>query len=260
MKKNFIFKFLISIFFIFIVSIKCYSSQATFVSLSPALTEIMFAIGAQDMLKGVSTACTYPKEAQKKEKIGDNFFVNEEKILTIKPNYILAFDSSSFALNKYKRFGIKPLCLQNQDINDVYNNILTLGKLTGKLENANKVVSYTKMRIAKANTHHNKKILYLIQTTPLISIGKKSFITDIIEKSGNVSVTKNLNTFYPAISEEYAISQQPDIIVLSFYSNDKRIKKLFPNAKIVFMTSENNDIINRPSNRVYKSVEFFAGL
>ena len=68
MKKNFIFKFLISLFVLFCTSISLSAKEATFVSLSPALTEIMFAIGAQENLKGVSTACTYPKEAQKKEK------------------------------------------------------------------------------------------------------------------------------------------------------------------------------------------------
>ena len=65
MKKNFIYKFLISfIVSVFLFSNVCFS-EPTFVSLSPALTETMFAINAQSMLKGVSTACTYPEEAKK---------------------------------------------------------------------------------------------------------------------------------------------------------------------------------------------------
>lgn len=260
MKKNFIYKFLIS----FIVSAFLFSNvcfgEPTFVSLSPALTETMFAINAQSMLKGVSTACTYPEEAQKIDKIGDNFFINQEKILSIKPDYILALDSSAFAVNKYKKFGIKPLCFQNQDIESIFKNIWEIGKMTGKTKEAEKVVEFAKKKILLANKKHNKKILYLVQTTPMISIGKKSFISDIISKSGNISVTKDLNSFYPIISEEYAIAQKPDIIVLSFFSTDERIKKLFPDAKIIFINEEQNDIINRPGPRVYKSVEFFSDL
>ena len=260
MKKNFIYKFLISFIFSSFTFASVCLSEPTFVSLSPALTETMFAINAQNMLKGVSTACTYPEEAKTIDKIGDNFFINQEKILSIKPDYILALDSSTFAVNKYKRFGIKPICFQNQDIESILNNILDIGKMTGKNKEAHEVVEFAKKKIVLANKNRNKKILYLVQTTPMISIGKKSFISDIIDKSGNISVTKDLNSFYPIISEEYAIAQKPDIIVLSFFSSDERIKKLFPNAKIIFINNEQNDIINRPGPRIYKSVEFFSEL
>ena len=167
-------------------------------------------------------------------------------------------DSSEFMLNKYKRFDIKPLCFQNQNIKNILNNILEIGILTNRNENAKKLVNDINKKIVNANLHHNKRILYLVQTSPMISVGKKSFITDVIEKSGNESVTKDIESFYPTISEEYAINKAPDVVVVSSFSNDKRVKKLFPNSKIVVMTPEENDIVNRPGARIYKSVEFFA--
>ena len=92
-------------------------------------------------------------------------------------------------------------------------------------------------------------------------IKKKSFITSVIEASGNHSVTGNLDTFYPVISLEYVINQKPDIVLVDCNcSDDLYIKKIFPDAKIVKMTKEQADIINRPSVRVHKSVEFFAQL
>ena len=254
-------RFLISLFLmLFIFANLCEGKELTFVSLSPALTETMYAIGAQDMLKGVSTACTYPEEVKQKEKIGDNFFINNEKILSMKPDYILALDSSEFAVNKFKRFGITPLCFKYPDIKTIHNNIIKVGEITGQKQEAQMVVKNSEEKILIANKHQNKKILYLLQSTPMISIGKKSFITDIIEKSGNISITGNMDSFYPTISEEFAINEKPDIIILSFHFDEKRLKKLFPNAKIHFLTPEENDIINRPGPRIYKSVEFFANL
>lgn len=261
MKKSFMYKFLISIIVIFIGTSSFAKEEApTFVSLSPALTETMFALGAQSMLKGVSTTCTYPKEAQSIEKIGNSYYINIEKILKIKPNYILALDSSEFMLKSFKHFNIIPICFKYPSIKSVHKNILMLGNLTNRTQIAQNLVSESEQKIRFAKRKSPKKILYLIQTTPMITIGNKSFITDVIEKSGNISVTQNINSYYPTISEEFCIAQKPDVIVISFKADTTRIKKLFPKSKIIFTTSEQNNIINRPGVRIHKSVEFFAQL
>ena len=213
---------------------ECQKTQnKTFVSISPAMTEIMYAI-------------------------------NYEKIIKLKPDYLLALDISEGLVSKVRRFGITPLCFKYPNIESIYQNILEVGKLTGKIKESREVVEFSKQKITAANIRNKKnagkKILYLVQVQPMIAIGNKSFITDIIEKSGNYSVTSGLSSFYPVISEEYAIKTKPDIVVLSFFSDDSEVKRFFPNAKIIKMTKEQNDIINRPGPRVYKSVEFFSSL
>ena len=257
------YKLLINILIILFTASSVLANDVKFVSTSPSLTELMYAIGAEDNLKAVSTQCSYPEEAKTKPVIGDTYFINEDMLLKIKPDYFLATDSAEFMLNKYKRFGIKPLALKYPNIEAIYDNILLLGQLTGKEENAQKVVNETKNKVEEAKKLNKspKKILYVISMQPFMTIGGKSFITDIIEKSGNHSVTKDLDTFYPAISLEYAINQKPDIIVLDYYCfSEGKLEKLFPNTKIVTMTKNDSDIIDRPANRIYKSVEFFAKL
>ncbi len=244
---------------------ECQKTQnKTFVSISPAMTEIMYAIGAKNSLTAVSNYCTYPEDAKKKEKIGSNYSINYEKIIKLKPDYLLALDISEGLVSKVRRFGITPLCFKYPNIESIYQNILEVGKLTGKIKESREVVEFSKQKITAANIRNKKnagkKILYLVQVQPMIAIGNKSFITDIIEKSGNYSVTSGLSSFYPVISEEYAIKTKPDIVVLSFFSDDSEVKRFFPNAKIIKMTKEQNDIINRPGPRVYKSVEFFSSL
>ena len=258
------YRLLISIFCIFMFSCCVFAKVNTFVSVSPSLTEVMYALGAQDLLKAVSTQCSFPEEVKEKPIIGDYYYINGEMLLDIKPDYILAPDSSEFMLARYRHFGAEPLCLKYPDIEAVYNNILTLGKLTGKEKRAEELVADIKNKIEQArnlNKKPNKKILYVISMQPFMTIGGKSFITDIIEKSGNHSVTKDIDTFYPAISLEYAINQKPDIIVLDYHCFTKgKIEEFFPNTKIITMTKEQSDIIDRPATRIYKSVEFFAKL
>lgn len=234
----------------------------TYVSISPAMTEIVYALNIEDRLLGVSTRCKYPDDAKNKEKVGDNFFINTEKILKIKPDYILALDSSEFMLNKFKRFKIKPLCFKYPDIESIYENILAIGKLSGREKRAEEIVQFSKKKIelARKQNKNPKNILYLADTMPMISIGKGSFINDIIEKSGHKSVTSELKTSYPVIMEEYAVLKNPDIIILSIFADDKIIRRLFPDTKIIRTTSAESDIINRPGPRIYKAVEFFAKL
>lgn len=246
--------------------VKKENAPKTFVSISPAMTEIMYAIGAENSLLAVSNYCSYPRRAKEKEKIGSNYSLNEEKILKLKPDYILALDISEALVNKFRRLKIEPLCFKYPDIESIHKNILTIGKLTGHIKEAQSIVQYSKKRIARANKSalkggaHGKKVLYIVQTGPMITVGKKSFITDIIEKSGNHSITAELNSYYPVILEEYAIKLKPDVVVLGAFTDENEAKRYFPNTKIVKMSLEENDIINRPGPRVYKSVEFFSRL
>ena len=256
---NYTFKLLASL--ILMLLVPAHASDKTFVSTSPSMTEIMYELGAQDMLKAVSTHCTYPIDARKKPVIGDAYFVDTEMLAKIKPDYFLAPDSAEFMLSNFKRFGVIPLCFKYKDINSIYNNILELGKLTNREEKAKKIVSDLKEKIAKANKHQNKRILYIIQTDPIMTPAKQSFINDVIEKSGNVLITGKINSYYPAVSEEYLISQKPDIIVLDNHCRESaRLRKIFPNIKIIQMTEEESDIIDRPGPRIWKSVEFFVNL
>ncbi len=237
------------------------AKEPSFVSTSPSLTELMYALDAQDMLKAVSTQCSFPEDAKNKPVIGDTYFIDEEMLLKIRPDYFLATDSAEFMINKYKRFGIKPLAYKYPNIDAIYDIIYDLGRLTNREENAKIIVNDLKEKIeaARQSNKNPKKILYVVSMHPFMTIGGRSFLTDIIEKSGNHSITKDLDTFYPAISVEYAMNQKPDIIVLDYYCfSEGKMEKLFPNAKIITMTKADSDIIDRPANRIYKSVEFFA--
>ena len=85
-------------------------------------------------------------------------------------------------------------------------------------------------------------------------------MSDIIRKSGQISVTDNLNEFYPTVSQEYILKTNLDIIIVSYISDEQLLKKLFPKTKIIYLSPEENDIINRPSTRINYAVKYFANL
>lgn len=262
MMKSIIFRLLISICVLFYAVIPCFSMQEkeikTFVSLSPALTEIMYAIGADSELLGVSSECNYPNQVKNKDIIGNVYFINTEKLLKIKPDYILMTEGVYPTSKIIEKTGIKTISFEMNSVNAVYNAILTLGKLSNKNENAENLVKYISNEIEKPKVVRKKKILYLIQTNPYITIGNKSFISDVIKQAGHISVTDDINEFYPSVSSEYLVNKQPDIIVVCFKSDEKMLQKIFPHKKIIYLSKSQNDLFNRPSSRINLSVKFFA--
>ena len=252
-----IFKYLISLV-ILLNGICAYTS--TYVSLSPVPTEIIYALDAQDNLLGVSTTCNFPEETKEKEIIGDTYFVNMEKLITLKPDYLFAMTSAKPKLSELILTNTKPIYFEFTTIEDIYDAIYKIAKLTNKEKNATKLISEIKTKIEKNKTKNPQKILYIVQTNPLITIGNKSFITDIIKKSGHTSVTEDINHYYPNITLEYALKTKPDVIVVCFPTDMEKIKKLFPNTRFLYLTDKQRDIINRSGPRVYEAVKLFAEL
>ncbi len=250
-----IFKYLISLSIIFG---GLNSLASTYVSLSPVPTEIIYALDAQNNLLGVSTTCNFPKEAKEKPIIGDTYFVNMEMILKQKPDYLFSMSSAKPMLGQLSQTKTKPVYFEFTKIEEIYDAINLIAELTEKEENAPKLIANIKKKVEQNKTKNPKKILYIVQTNPLITIGNKSFITDIIEKSGHKSVTSDINHYYPNITIEYAMKTNPDIVVVCFPTDMEKIKQLLPNSKFIYLTKEERDIINRSGPRVYEAVKLFA--
>lgn len=252
-------KCIILIFMFVLGNINCVASEKEIkiISLSPAVTEIIYAIGAQDNLIAVSTMCDYPYDVRNKNKAGNYFFVNKEKIIKYNPDYVFTDISSLGLAEEFKKTNIKFIYLKFETIDEIYKNIIHIGKRTKKEKEAAELIKKIQKKILNLNKTKQKRILYLIQTEPMISAGSRSFINDVIIKSGNISVTSDLNTYYPVITEEYAIKSNPDIIILNYGFKLDYLNKLFPKTKIITLTKEESDIINRPGARIYEAVKFF---
>ena len=249
------FKFLISLS---LLLLPCYASS--YVSISPVLTEIIYSLSAQDNLLGISSVCNYPEETKKKPIIGDTYFINMEKIIKLKPDYIFSMESNKPMLAPIYQTKTKPIYFEFKSIEDIYLGIEKIAKLTSKENEAKKLINDIKNKIEKNRTKKPKKILYIVQFNPLITIGNKSYINDVIKKSGHINVTSDINFSYPNITLEYTLKSNPDVVILCYNDGIDKIKKLFPKAKIIQLTKEEQDIINRPGPRVFEAIKLFSGM
>ena len=256
--KTSIFKYLISLI-IFLIGGQCFA-QTTYASLSPVATRIIYDLNAEDNLIGVSFSCQNLGYGKDKTLIGDTFHINAERLVKLSPDYIFALESAKPKLSEILLTKTKPIYFEFSSIEDIYDGIRLIADYTGKNENAEPLIQNIKNKIDEYKTNEPKKILYIVQNDPLITVGNKSFINDIINKSGHYSVTSELDYSYPAITLEYAIKSKPDIIIITFGEASTNFKKLFPNAQILYLSNEQRDIVNSPNSRVYEAVKLFATL
>jgi iron complex transport system substrate-binding protein len=230
------------------------------VSLSPATTEIIYFLGADNNLIAVSNDCNYPKGALKKEKIGKFGFINIEKLISLKPDLIIATKDMGNQLNILKKYNVPLIALENNNIQDIFNNIRYISRIF-KVKDKSKILENQYKDSIKDVKKKNKKVLFLIWYEPIISVGNKTFINDIIENSGYVNITKNINSGYFKVDIEFIIKNNPDILLVPNSHFDKidfsKLPWKYLNAvKNNKIYKVNDDIFLRPSPRVLQAIEY----
>ncbi len=191
------------------------------VSLVPSVTEVLFAIGAEALLVGVTDFCDYPPEAKGKAHVGDMLSPNLETLVTLKPDLVVATRSGNReeTFDQLKRLGIPVYLVDPITVDDVLRLVADLGELTGHRERAAAVAKDLERRIAAVREtvarHPQPRVLYVLWPQPLIVPGKGALVTELIGLAGGASVTADQGQGYPRMSLEAAVGRAPEVIILA---------------------------------------------
>ncbi len=243
------------------------------ISLAPSITEMIFAIGAGDRLVGVTTYCDYPRETDSIRKVGDTQTPNIENIIALKPQIV--FISTASQLEAFARTlneqGIAVYVTNPRTLEEVFANMKQLGDLFGTNKNAKKAVLdlegrtsivWNKMQRTESRPiPPAPKVFMQISNEPLFTIGKESFLTELIEKAGGESVTSDIPTAYPKLSKETAAALDPEVIFLSDSEDNREPSEVLKNSPAVKnnrVYKINADIISRPGPRLVDALEELA--
>ena len=236
------------------------------ISLAPNLTEIIFAVGGGDKLVGVTTFCNYPPEAKSIKKVSDTQTPNIETIVALQPQVV--FVSTASQLETFAKVladqKIAVFVTAPNGLDGIYKSIETIGDILGHKEKADDLVQEMQARVKKAQftaSIGRPKVFVQIDKNSLYTIGKDSYITDIIARAGGVSATADIPTAYPNVSRETALAMNPDVIVISESENNREPNEVFRNSPAVkngrvFRVSA--DLLSRPGPRVVDALEQIA--
>lgn len=237
------------------------------VSLAPNLTENIFAVGAGNKLVGVTSYCDYPEEAKAIAKIGDTISPNIETIIALKPQIV--FVSTASQIENFTKTlegqNIAVFITNPNDFEGILRNLKQLGDILGTSANAEKLVAALRNRAAtvkeKVKNQPPPKVFVQIAKEPLFTVGKDSFITEIVGLAGGESVTKTVPQAYPKLSKETALALNPNVLILSDSPDNTAPNEVFKNSGAV----KNNRIyrvnaawLARPGPRVVDAIEQLA--
>ena len=199
-------------------------SPTRIVSTSPAVTEIIFALGAEDLLVGRTDFCVYPHEAESIESIGGISNLNVEKIVSLQPDLVI---SGSMIPRKgslqLEKMGVPIVCvIEKQNFEGLYENISKIGQLVGRKQAAdslNRQIKEQAILVAKEMKERNKNtepksVYYVVGFGPSgnFTAGGNSFISDIISMAGGHNVAANITGW--SYSLEALMQADPDYIMI----------------------------------------------
>ncbi len=191
------------------------------VSLSPAATEILFAIGAGDRVVGVTEYCDFPDTAKTRPKVGgfSGATVSVERIVALEPDLVVVSgEMHGRVVSLLDAVGLVSFALEPRTFAEVYADILTLGRLTGCEEGAEAVVKSMSGRIetvaATASSKTKRSVFWELWYDPLMSAGGPTFVTEAIAAAGGVNVFGDLAERWPRVSFEELLARDPDWILI----------------------------------------------
>lgn len=250
------------------------------ISLAPNVTEIIFKLGFGEKLIGVSDFCILPQSIIK-TKLGNNFEVNYERLIALKPDIIFTQGANENLKKFCKNKGIKYINLSMDSINTIISGIKLIGKIINAETNADDLLKkinegLQKIKNKTKNIKPIKTLLIVNRRTDTLSgvftIGKDSFLSQLLEISGGINIFTDLKINYSSVSIESIIKRNPEIIIEISISGafSESVKNImlkqwdaYPSIhavkgkKIYFIS---DDFVLIPSSKIIQTTELFYNI
>ncbi|MDR3048507.1 MAG: helical backbone metal receptor [Elusimicrobiota bacterium] len=212
-------KFLSIVIIIFMFSSIVYAkTYARIISLAPAVTKSLYELGIDEELLGITSFC--PKGKSKKEIIGNLLEPDLEKIISLKPDLIIASKegNSKVLVEKLQRAGFLIYSMEmSENFEELCENFYQLAKALDKDKMAQNIIQKAKEQIDEiakaARSREIKTVFWEIGDKPLYTAGSRSFLNSYNKYTNTKNVYENLKVRYSPIDIEDILMRNPDIII-----------------------------------------------
>jgi len=243
------------------------------VSLAPNLTETIYALGMQDRLVGDTDYCDFPLEAQQKPKVGGAINPSLETIASLHPDLVLVTKNLNRleTVNALDSLGIPSYATDPHTVEAIISSTERLADLLGASEIGTALGKQMESRIAAIKDRMAamppRRVMFIVWTEPLISIGKDTFIADALQHAGAVSVIDSSQN-WPQINLEEVVRLQPEFLVFAeaHPEDAAHITDTFANLpgwRVLDAVKHHrfaviSDAVNRPAPRIASAIEDLA--
>jgi len=243
------------------------------VSLAPSLTETLYALGVQDRLVGDTDYCDFPPDAQKKQKVGGIINPNLEEIAALHPDLVLVTKEINRleTVRALDALGIPAYATHSRNIDDILSTTQKLADLLGVPETGKSLAADLQARLAALHTRLEllppSRVLFVVWTRPLISVGKNTFIADALRRAEATSIV-DASQDWPQMNLEEVVRLQPDYLVFAASHPDSVVRDFealsaLPGWQLLDAVRNRrfaviSDAVNRPAPRIVSAIEDLA--
>ena len=224
------------------------------ISLAPANTEIIYAVGAGDRLVGDTTYCNYPEAAKTVEKIGEFSVINRERIIALSdgPTVIFANPNNGKDTIDYLRDqGLTVIVINPESIDTIYSSIRTIGDAVGNSTEAETVVASMKADIKKitdklSDVTEKPTITHVMSVDPIYVSGSATFQNELFELAGAVNAFADVDGWKTVTLEKLLITD-PQIILtdpgadMGTIGYDSLRESFYTEPRLVTLSAVQND-------------------
>jgi iron complex transport system substrate-binding protein len=190
------------------------------VCLAPSVVDDVYALGAGADVVAVTDYVKYPAESRTKLSVGLPLNPSIEAIVSLHPDLVLGFSemSNMDTMKRLEQLGIAVFMVTPHGIEGIYRSLASIGQALNREDSARELIGRLRAREAAVRQRVNGKpvvsILMPLWYDPVVTIGKKAFITEVIEIAGGHSVTSDLDQEWPQISLEAVLERKPEALLL----------------------------------------------
>ena len=254
-------------------SVRVPITPSRIISLAPSVTETIYALGAETRLVGDTDYCDYPPDAQKKPKVGGAIDPNLEEIAALHPDLVLVTKSFNRldTVRALETLGIPSYATDPHTVDEIISSTQKLADLLNIDAAGKALADELQKRLADLQTKLGavppKRVLFIVWTDPLISVGKNTFIADALRRAGAVSIVDS-DRDWPQMSLEEVVHLQPDNLVFAASHSDAGVHDFEMVAertgwRILDAVRKRHyavisDAVNRPAPRIVSAIEDLA--
>lgn len=244
------------------------------VSIAPSVTETLYALGLADRLVGDTDYCDYPPQARAVPHVGAMLSPNLEKIVALKPDLVLGTDEANrrVTADQLEHLGIPLYGVTAHTVEGTIQSLEDLGRVLDWDQPTQKLVASLRARVAAVDKQvqgqPRLKVLFVVWYHPLITAGSQTFISNVIQRAGGVSISDDLKMEWPHMGLENVLNRAPDVILFpqtdAFAPGLDEFQKLpgwrdlaaVKNHRIYIVS----ETIMRPSPRLIDALEELANI
>ena len=191
------------------------------ISLSPHITELLFAAGAGDRIVGVDDASDYPPAVAGIARVGEPSALDVEGLLRLKPTLIVLWDSGTPARRKaeLQRLNLRLYVTDQHHLDDIGTALLEFGRLAGTEPVAEAAARRYRDELADLRARYaarpRLKVFYQVWDRPLYTLSGTHLVSEVLSLCGGDNVFADLTTLAPAIDREAVLTRNPDVILIA---------------------------------------------